>query len=818
LTGGSVTKINLTTASSEGGEEKGNNRDYVWDEVVTFVARGGIVGCSVTDMSGEITGTEESGGILRNLAYPIIKIMEVASSTGEMRMVQLKNPWGGEGWTGAWGKGSTMWEDYPEVYTTLMEGTSEEEQAYTFWMSWEDVLKLFVKIYVLRTFNGGEGKRPWRQYCLTADWVGKTAGGGYRVTRPTNAANAANASGDVPETDNTANIAKSLSKQTKVRSEADAYWFNNPQFVIRPRGRSNVHISLMQQDRRIKSQLRENYPIAFEVVRTKKIIADINYDHPRIWELVHEELPHEIVAESSKWVHSSHLPQREVSVSDLVFNDNYVYGVVPHPMQRSREGKFFLRIFADEDLEVEQIGETCSVYLPGSWDKVSERDTSGGPLRIYDEKLKAWKENAKWCQNPQFLLTTTKPRTAYDDDSGVKSIDIKIVIRRTDSKGKKGAGGTGVASSKRASRDDGVRKSSSVAAEKPTAIGVVVCKAPMSDSDAKLASQRRKQQDAKVNALGVKLPTKESSLKAARRKMEQLKEQQERAEKAQGGAGGKKGHQSYIDEDAEMTEEQMNPTVKTETANVLDRKLMVSKEEWSICTDYSNTDVSSVYMRKVDLDTLSDGLLIIPSMNERGVKGGFTMEVHTDYPVKVEELPESTSKTLAGEWGEGTAGGNHLNTFDWKKNPKYLLKPNNVGDESTVKITLSRNQKSWASQCAKDSIGCMIGFYIMRQSNMMRDQDFLYHDNRPWTETSFVALNAISTPEGFKLPPLTGDDCYVIVPATFDGGHKGGFFVSVVCDGDFSFKLDKGGESKKEASGVSGGEGSKRHVGAKKKK
>ena len=81
---------------------------------------------------------------------------------------------------------------------------------------------------------------------------------------------------------------------------------------------------------------------------------------------------------------------------------------------------------------------------------------------------------------------------------------------------------------------------------------------------------------------------------------------------------------------------------------------------------------------------------------------------------------------------------------------------------------------------------------------MVRDQDFLYHDGRPWTETSFVALNSVSTPEDFKLPPLGTNDAYVIVPATFDPGHKGGFFLSVVCDGEFSFKLDKGGEGKQK--------------------
>jgi hypothetical protein len=181
-----------------------------------------------------------------------------------------------------------------------------------------------------------------------------------------------------------------------------------------------------------------------------------------------------------------------------------------------------------------------------------------------------------------------------DGPNACKTVDIKIVVRRTDSK-KKGA----VAANKRASRDDGVRKSSNIAVEKFTSIGVAVVKAPMSDKDAKHASQRRKQQDAKVNALGQRLPTKESSLKAARRKQEQLREEQEFAERQQ--AGLKKGaQQSYIDEDAEMTEEQMNPSKAVKAAtNLPDRKLMIAKEEWSLCTDHSSADVTSMYLRKV---------------------------------------------------------------------------------------------------------------------------------------------------------------------------------------------------------------------------
>ncbi len=795
LTGGSCDKINLKSEKVKKQVEAG----FIWDELVSFITKGYVTGASLSSPSGtyQVAEEEESGGLITNLAYPFLEVREVASSTGEMQFVKLKNPWPQGGWKGDWSPSSSKWDDYPEVYAELVEGKPEDDSI--FWMNFKDLCVVFSKVYVLRVFPD---ERNYRQYCLTGDWVGKTAGGAHKSTLaqppPLNPSGSTVAA---PETNEATSLtlAGGLKKHTKVVPAADAFWFNNPQFQIHCEKRTLAHISLMQQDRRIRSQLRENYPISFEIIRTKRILADINNAHPRVWEI---DSSTDLLADSTKAAYSSHLPQREVSVADLELDPAFVYTIVPHPLQRLREGKFFVRIMANQDLLVEQTFETSSLYLPGSWDKISERDTSGGPLRIIDEKAKSFKENPKWCQNPQYLLTTTRPLTAYDDeeDAMPKHIDIKIVVRRTDSGKNKGSSG-----GKRTSRDDGHRKGSAMSAEKslPT-IGMVVCKAPMSDKDMKLAAQRRRQTDAKINALGQKLPTKESSLKLAKKKMMA----EARAAAVEEAIPEKGGGRDYIDEDKEMTEEQLmvNPNKSGSIGKIPDRKMVISKEEWSICTDDKSTDVSALYMKQVDIAVLSDGLLIIPSMSEKSIKGGFTLEVHSDYPVKVEELPETRSKTLSGEWTESTSGGNHLCT-EWKKNPKFTLKLKNT-EPALVKISLSRNQKTWATQVAKDSIGTMMGFYIMNSSKIVRDMDFIYHDGKPWTETPFVPLNDVSTPESFMLPPLPDDESYCIMPTTFDSGMKGAFFLSVVTESDFSLypqSSSKKDDSKSGGLGALGG-------------
>ena len=48
-------------------------------------------------------------------------------------------------------------------------------------------------------------------------------------------------------------------------------------------------------------------------------------------------------------------------------------------------------------------------------------------------------------------------------------------------------------------------------------------------------------------------------------------------------------------------------------------------------------------------------------------------------------------------------------------------------------------------------------------------------------------------PAGFELEPLE-DEVYTIVPATYESGKTGPFFLSVVSEGDFTLVKDSGKE------------------------
>ncbi|CAM9221623.1 unnamed protein product [Choristocarpus tenellus] len=103
-------------------------------------------------------------------------------------------------------------------------------------------------------------------------------------------------------------------------------------------------------------------------------------------------------------------------------------------------------------------------------------------------------------------------------------------------------------------------------------------------------------------------------------------------------------------------------------------------------SDYHSADASTAMLKNLRADFIPHGLFL------------------------VYELPETVSKTIAAEWNSQTAGGSHLNP-DWKKNPSFQLKLRGSGP-AKIKIVLSRPEKDWKNKCIKDSVGCMMGFYL----------------------------------------------------------------------------------------------------------
>jgi hypothetical protein len=139
-----------------------------------------------------------------------------------------------------------------------------------------------------------------------------------------------------------------------------------------------------------------------------------------------------------------------------------------------------------------------------------------------------------------------------------------------------------------------------------------------------------------------------------------------------------------------------------------------------------------------------------------------------------------------GDWSDTTAGGSHL-TPTWKKNPKYILKfhyPVNTIDPCRIRITLAKYGPHWKNMVKKDTVGCMIGFYIFIQ-NKLGDLSQVY-------ESVFSVDNELSTDPTFVLEQLGHDEVYVIMPTTYAEGKLGSFVLSLLSEFEFSIQKDSG--------------------------
>ena len=729
LTGGSCEAIALNSKPVQEMVKSGK----LWDMLTLHLEDQHMVTCVVETGDEDDYSVDDSTGLLNNHAYSVLMVKHVLG----FEFVRVRSPWGGGVWTGEWSDDSPKWEDFPEVLENLKDDASVnwERRSYdgTFWMKFTDFCNIFTKVHVCRVFPDDE----YRQYCIQSSWSGKSAGGGLipAAAAGDSATGGRGGGGDsraAEEGGAASEYPKLVAKHARadaVKADGNDTWFNNPQYQVTAAEPCNIHISLMQEDRRTDTRLKDNFQIGFEVVQMK------DPEHKRAWG------PNDdVVFDTASNPLNGDLLQREVCGSNIHLEPGTTYNIVPHAAQQGKESPYILRIFSPVDLEIKEVPQSHSVTLPGAWQRVTERDSAGGPLLVPGSGGKSCASNPKWCENPQFVLRMPKQVPTSS------SVDVVVILRRTnmdDGKSSSKSRRTSSASSSGGS-------SSSSSSSSSLKIGLVACKIPAPEDE---RARRRVPGERRINALGEEMPTKESSLKNPR--------------------------SHFLQQNQDASEVEMP-----------DRKMVIDAKEWYQTTDYKRSDVAMLMLPNVSVNSAPHGLLLIPTLSEIGAKGQFVLEVHSDYPVVVESLPDTKSRTLAGEWTESNSGGSHMHQC-WKKNPLYHLRL--LGNKrSKVKISLSRpaGNASWKAQTGKDSVGSMIGFYLVQGPAPARDAAEVYHDGKPWSETPFVPMNSVSTPSNFVLEPLE-DEVYSIIPATFEAGKKGPFFLSVVADCDFSLQLQK---------------------------
>lgn len=173
-------------------------------------------------------------------------------------------------------------------------------------------------------------------------------------------------------------------------------WFNNPQFRLSVTKRTQVIISLMQEDFNISK--RPIIPVNFLVVRVKS-------KRDRLWEIERED----IVLEAAPGGSSVELREltRTLWLTPTHDKKDVHYIIVPNTelegKQKEEERPFYMRVFASDPLDLVQLPMTVETLFQNKW----APNTSGGKLG-----------NHLWCRNPQYFLNITKPT------------HIKIILRK----------------------------------------------------------------------------------------------------------------------------------------------------------------------------------------------------------------------------------------------------------------------------------------------------------------------------------------------------------------------------------------------------
>lgn len=214
------------------------------------------------------------------------------------------------------------------------------------------------------------------------------------------------------------------------------------------------------------------------------------------------------------------------------------------------------------------------------------------------------------------------------------------------------------------------------------------------------------------------------------------------------------------------------------------RKLVLDDHAYHAETTFASKQETCIFYPKLPRAWIPNGLLIIPCLNDKGIKCPFELEIYASEELSLTPLPEQYSRSISGEWQDSSAGGSHIYA-NWKKNPKFTLRivpPVNTEAPARMRMTLAKYGPQWKALSKKDAVGCMIGFYIFIQRGSEQQQFY---------ESTFVPDEEFSTDASFALPLLPSGETYTIMPATFGEGKMGAFVLSIMCEYEFHLTKDK---------------------------
>eukprot|EP00605_Chrysophyceae_sp_TOSAG23-4_P001308 GSChrysophyteH1.ASY1.ANO1.1422.1 assembled CDS len=661
-------------------------------------------------------------------------------------VVLLHDPWtqpGEQSWFGDWSVGSSRWDANNGEYQEEVENDPKipwkrDSPSGYFWMPLSAFRKHFNSAHLCKLFPEDD----FTFFCMPGDWHRAEAGGPVHSVRDKMLVKR-----DAHDSQREAIHQNSAA----IVVDGDAHWFNNPQYQMTTtntdlRRPTTVYISLVPISTDIGDHGHGILP-TFTVTSMPKAPETST----RVWDIGNCD-----VVTTDKVDGNGRAKGQEVSVWALKLDADKVYHILPSTMRRGQEGSFIVRLYSnDPDIVVEALEKCITQTFCGEWRRVGDLDSTGGPPYISQDKSgptgavidplapppvdaspnsTVLVENSKWCQNPQYHLEIIDPY-AKDD------IHLKVIVRRTDS-GAQAAG--------RRNQQSMIGNIAEIKAE--MTVGMTIAKAIALED---LTPTKQVKKGPRQNALGQFIAAKPSSLK-----------------KRPG-----------------AVEENLNLSSSSESKTIMRKASLSSPVCYSVKSSFSHKSESVIYYPRLPRSWVGNGLIIIPSLSEKGVKGSYELEINCSEPVRVRQLPDAVARTIAGEWRDNECGGNHLGP-SWKRNPKYALKFRNINKGNAparMRFTLFKHGEKWKSMSKKDTVGCMIGFYIF----ILDKTDGGAGDLRLLYETAFVPDDNVSTGPDFTLEPLGDKEEYIIMPTTFHEDKKGAFVLSITSDYEFTCTKEK---------------------------
>ena len=258
LTGGVSEKYNLKAPETKELLENGQ----FWKDMKKYHKLGYLIGCAQSVKGDD--GKQEDGagpnGIYFNHAYGILRMEDANVPPENLQLLYMRNPWGtGPGeWTGKFADEDESWDDFRGLKDKL--GYAFKNDG-NWWMAYADWKTHYNKVYVCKIFPSN-----WSQFSITGEWRGVTHGGPYPAAM----------NEDNEET-----------KDASTQLDTDEKWFNNPQYRLTVHKRTQVIISLMQED--INISKKPYIPVNFVLLRVKS-------KRDRLWQIDRES----IVLEAAK--------------------------------------------------------------------------------------------------------------------------------------------------------------------------------------------------------------------------------------------------------------------------------------------------------------------------------------------------------------------------------------------------------------------------------------------------------------------------------------------------------------------------------------